>query len=82
MKDTVEIIDIYNQEGFWVKRTINDVPIFIPKQDIPSIKIINLDTEWIMQKSYMTKEEFRLKYPELLTKNPPEDLSQDLINNK
>lgn len=67
MKDKVEVIDTYDKEGYLVKRTGNGVPMFIPEQTHPSVQIITPDTEWVMQKMFMSKEEFANRFPDLLT---------------
>lgn len=59
-KEFVEIKEIYNREGYLIKRTANDIPIFIPQQYAPMVKIITPDTEWIMQKKLMTRKQFEL----------------------
>jgi len=41
------------------------VPLFIPKQDAPQVQIINSDTEWVMQNTFMSKEEFKNRFPSL-----------------
>lgn len=58
----VEVEDTYNKEGFLVKRKANNVPIFIPKELVPRVQILTPDTEWITQKVFMTKEEFKEKF--------------------
>lgn len=61
--DIVAIVDTYSKDGFWIKRTVDDVPVFIPEQTIPSITIMDSDLrncEWFMTKKYMTKKEFEL----------------------
>lgn len=64
--EKVEVIDIYNKEGYLIKKTANGVPIFIPKQDVPQVQIITPDTEWVMEKKLMSKEEFENRFPHLL----------------
>ena len=53
----VEVERTYNKEGFLVKLTANGVPVFIPKQDMPSIKINWRDVEWVSETTHMTREE-------------------------
>lgn len=65
--NTIEVIDTYDSEGYLVKKTANGMPMFIPKGLAPQIQIIDKDTEWVMQKSLMTKEEFKEKYPSFST---------------
>lgn len=65
LKNVVEIIDTYNKEGYLTKRTCNNVPVFVPKQYIPSVQIIHPDTEWITEKLYMTKKEFSERFGEI-----------------
>ena len=61
-KEDIELIDTYNSEGYLIKRTANGVPMFIPQQDVLSVQIITPDTEWIMQKKFLTVEEFKNNY--------------------
>jgi len=61
----VELQDTYNKEGYLIKRSANGVPLFIPKQDAPQVQIINSDTEWVMQTTFMSKEEFKNRFPSL-----------------
>ncbi len=63
MKESmIEILDTYDREGFLIKRTANGVPMFIPKQDVPMVQIITPDTEWVMQKKFMSEEEFKNRF--------------------
>jgi hypothetical protein len=57
--EKIEVIDTYNKEGYWIKRSVNGVPVFVPKQDAPRVHIINQDTEWVMEKFWMTPEEYK-----------------------
>lgn len=69
MEDKVEIIDTYNKDGFWIKRTIDDMPVFIPEEfkEKPMVQIFDIqDCEWFMSKKTMTKEEAKQLYPNLL----------------
>ena len=61
-KQMVEVQDTYNKEGFLIKRTANGIPLFVPKEITPRVQIINLDTEWVMKKQFMTKKEFNETY--------------------
>ncbi len=61
-EEMVTMIDTYNKEGYLIKRTANDIPMFIPKQDVPLVQIITPDTEWIQERIFMTKEEFTNKF--------------------
>ena len=64
--DIVAIVDTYNKDGFWIKRTVNDISVFIPEQTTPSITIMDSNLkncEWFMTKKYMKKGEFDLLYP-------------------
>jgi hypothetical protein len=69
--ELVEIVDTYDKEGYWIKRTINDVPVFIPKQDSPIIQIWypDPDIEWVMEKRLMTKEEFKERFGDFYKSN-------------
>lgn len=67
----IEIIDTYSKEGFWLKRTVDDTPVFIPREfkENPMIQVwpanFGMDVEWIATKKFMSKEEFSKLYPDL-----------------
>ncbi len=61
-KETVEIKETYDKDGFLIKLEANGLPIFVPKQDFPTIKINIQDVEWISEKKTMTPEEFKNFY--------------------
>jgi hypothetical protein len=66
----LEVIDTYNKEGFWIKSTVNGIPVFIPKefQETPRVCIFNpaiKNCEWFMTKRLMTEEEFQNFYPDI-----------------
>lgn len=67
--EKVEVIDTYDKEGYLVKKTANGVPMFIPKQDVQQVQIITPDTEWVMEKTLMSKEEFESIFPHLTQDN-------------
>lgn len=56
-EDLVEVEETYNKEGFLVKITANGIPLHIPKQDFPRVKINMQNVEWVTEKVFMTKEE-------------------------
>jgi len=63
-EEMIEVVDEYNKEGFLVKKTFNGIPFPIPKDVAPQVQFINLDTEWVVEKFYMTKEEVKEKFGE------------------
>lgn len=64
-KPKIEIQDTYDGEGYWIKRSVNGFPVFVPKQHAPSVQIITPDTEYVTEKFYMSKKEFEEKYPKM-----------------
>lgn len=65
-RSIVEIESTYNREGYLVKRSYNGTPVFIPKQDHPMVQIVNFDTEYVTEIKYMSREEFDLKFKDLI----------------
>ena len=76
----VKIESTYNKEGYLVKKTINNIPVFIPKELAPQIQIVDIDTAWVIEQTFMTEKEFKEKF-----KNCEECLGKyksNLKNNK
>ena len=59
-QDKIKIVDTYDKEGFWIKRTIDNVPVFVPKQEVPSVAILDKNVEWITEKFYMSPAEHKI----------------------
>ena len=64
-KPIVEIVEEYNNKGWLVKMTANGVPISLP-ENFKRVQIFDKKVEWIMEKKFVTNEEFKNKYGDLL----------------
>lgn len=61
-QEFVDIEETYNSDGLRFKMTVNGVPILVPEQ---YVHLINFeDVEYVIKKSYMTREEFIKRYGE------------------
>lgn len=68
-RNIVQIENVYNREGYLVKRSYNGCPVFVPKQDHPMVQIVNFDTEYVTEIKYMTRKEFDLRFKDLVLYN-------------
>jgi hypothetical protein len=63
-EERVNITEYYDKDGICRKRTANGIDL--PPDTEPSIFIMQ-DIAWVEEKRYMTKQEFKNKFPHLLT---------------
>lgn len=76
----VPIEEKWNKDGYLVSMKVNGHVIDIPEQNQPSVIFMNKNlknAEWVTEKFYLTPEEAKQRYPELLT--PIEEVT-DKVN--
>ena len=67
-RETVPVEHLYNKDGYLLQMKINGHVIDIPNQEHPMVSVLIKDAEWIQEKFYLTPEEIKQKYGDLLTK--------------